>query len=130
LLVDHLLRTIGFDPTPFLTLEALTELASHRWPGNVRELRNTLERAASLSVPLEIDRDSPSRGAVDLSVPLKMGKQRLIADYERHYLEAMLAACRGNISEVARRSGAERMTIYRIMRRNGLRTADEAAVDS
>jgi DNA-binding NtrC family response regulator len=125
LLVDHLLRTIGFDPTPFLTLEAIEELAGHRWPGNVRELRNTLERAASLSVPLQIDRTSPSTGAIDLTISIKVGKQRLVADYERRYLEAMLAECRGNISEVARRSGAERMTIYRIMRRHSLRSHDE-----
>jgi len=126
-LVDHILCGIGYDPTPFLTVEALTELAGHRWPGNVRELRNTLERAASLAVPLEIDRTPLATSAVDLAVSLKMGKQRLLADYERRYLEGMLAACHGNISEVARRSGAERMTIYRIMRRNGLRPADDGA---
>ena len=33
----------------------------------------------------------------------------------------MLEACKGNISEVARRSGAERMTIYRLLRRLQLR---------
>jgi two-component system, NtrC family, response regulator GlrR len=126
-LVDHILCGIGYDPTPFLTVEALAELAGHLWPGNVRELRNTLERAASLAVPLEIDRTPLATSAVDLAVSLKMGKQRLLADYERRYLEGMLAACHGNISEVARRSGAERMTIYRIMRRNGLRPADDGA---
>ncbi|HXU73620.1 MAG TPA: sigma 54-interacting transcriptional regulator [Polyangia bacterium] len=120
LLVDHLLRSIGHDPAPMLTFEALEELAGHRWPGNVRELRNTLERAASLAAPLSIDRAAPSAGDLDLEVSLKIGKQRLVADYERRYLEAMLRTCDGNISEVARRSGAERMTIYRIMRRHGL----------
>ena len=121
LLVDHLLRSIGQDPTPFLTIEALEELAGHRWPGNVRELRNTLERAASLAAPLAIDRSTSSKGAVNLSVSLKIGKERLVAEFERSYIEAMLAECGGNISEVARRAGAERMTVYRIMRRHGLR---------
>jgi DNA-binding NtrC family response regulator len=120
LLVDHLLRSIGHDPSPMLTFEVLEELAGHRWPGNVRELRNTLERAASLAQPLAIDRSTPMPGGIDLAVTLKIGKQRLLADYERRYLEAMLVECDGNISEVARRSGAERMTIYRIMRRHGL----------
>jgi DNA-binding NtrC family response regulator len=120
LLVDHLLRGIGHDPAPLLTVEALAELAGHRWPGNVRELRNTLERAASLAAPIAIDHVAPTPEGVDLGVPLKVAKQRLIADYERRYLEAMLHACERNISEVARRSGAERMTIYRIMRRHGL----------
>ena len=49
------------------------------------------------------------------------GRGRLVADYERRYLAAMLDACKGNISEVARRSGAERMTIYRLLRRLQLR---------
>jgi len=116
LLVEHLLGAIGADPRLFLTVEAIEELASHRWPGNVRELRNTLERAASLSAPLAIDTAFNS-DQVDLTVPLKIGKQRLLADYERRYLTAMIEACGGNISEVARRSGAERVTIYRILRR-------------
>jgi DNA-binding NtrC family response regulator len=120
ILVEHLLRSIGADPSPFLTVEAIEELASHRWPGNVRELRNTLERAASLSEPLSID-PAVRSDEIDLTVPLKIGKQRLIADYERRYLTAMVEACKGNISEVARRSGAERMTIYRILRRIELR---------
>ena len=121
ILVEHLVRSIGGDPAPFLTVEAIDELASHRWPGNVRELRNTLERAVSLARPIAIDTSLPLPDEVDLSVSLKSGKRGLIAEYERRYVTAMLAACDGNISEVARRSGAERMTIYRILRRLDLR---------
>jgi DNA-binding NtrC family response regulator len=119
-LVAHLMRDIGADPRPFLTVEAIEELSSHRWPGNVRELRNTLERAASLSMPIAIGTDL-SADQIDLTVSLKVGRQRLVGDYERRYLVAMLEACKGNISEVARRSGAERMTIYRLLRRLQLR---------
>ena len=115
-----LVREIGADPRPFLTVEAIEELSSHRWPGNVRELRNTLERAASLSMPLSIGADLRA-DQIDLTVSLKIGRQRLVGDYERRYLAAMLEACKGNISEVARRSGAERMTIYRLLRRLQLR---------
>ncbi|HXU73624.1 MAG TPA: sigma 54-interacting transcriptional regulator [Polyangia bacterium] len=120
-LVDHLLRSIGYDPTPFLTVEAIAELAGHRWPGNVRELRNTLERAASLAAPLALDRTAPSRDPIDIGVPLRLLKERLIADLERRYLAAMLAECQGNLSEVARRAGVERMTVYRLIRRHGIR---------
>jgi transcriptional regulator of acetoin/glycerol metabolism len=87
----------------------------------VRELRNTLERAASLAAPVSIERATAPAACLDLTTTLKIGKQQLVADYERRYLEAMLSECEGNISEVARRSGAERMTIYRIMRRHRLR---------
>jgi DNA-binding NtrC family response regulator len=128
LLVEKLLGAIGADPRPFLTVEAIEDLSSHRWPGNVRELRNTLERAASLSEPLHIGSELDPNG-VDLSITLKIGRQRLVADYERRYLTAMLEACKGNISEVARRSGAERMTIYRLMRRLQLRPRSDGADD-
>jgi transcriptional regulator of acetoin/glycerol metabolism len=52
-----------------------------------------------------------------------------MADYERRYLAAMLEECRGNISEVARRSGAERMTIYRLLRRLQLRPQPDGGDD-
>ncbi|MGZ3406182.1 MAG: sigma 54-interacting transcriptional regulator [Polyangia bacterium] len=119
-LIEHLMRAIGADARTFLTVEAIEELSSHRWPGNVRELRNTLERAANLSMPISIGADL-NASQIDLTVSLKIGRQRLVAEYERRYLLAMLEACRGNISEVARRSGAERMTIYRLLRRLQLR---------
>jgi transcriptional regulator with GAF, ATPase, and Fis domain len=127
LLVEHLLAAFGADPRPFLTVEAIEELSSHRWPGNVRELRNTLERAASLSEPLAIGSDMGKE--IDLTVPLKIGRQRVMADYERRYLVAMLEECKGNISEVARRSGAERMTIYRLLRRLQLRPSPDGDDD-
>jgi transcriptional regulator of acetoin/glycerol metabolism len=58
-----------------------------------------------------------------------MGRQRLVDDYQRRYLAAMLEACKGNISEVARRSGAERVTIYRLLRRVQLRPGGETSND-
>jgi two-component system, NtrC family, response regulator GlrR len=127
-LISRLVREIGADPRPFLTVEAIEELSSHRWPGNVRELRNTLERAASLSMPLSIGADLRA-DQIDLTVSLKIGRQRLVGDYERRYLAAMLEACKGNISEVARRSGAERMTIYRLLRRLQLRPQPDSDGD-
>ena len=123
LLIVHICERIGVDPAPFLTVDGLQALAEHPWPGNVRELRNTLERAASLSEPAEPDAAPPSSATVelDLGVPLNLGKKRLIKLYERRYLTHMIAECQGNIAEVARRSGLERMSVYRILRRLGLK---------
>ena len=52
---------------------------------------------------------------------MRVGKQRAIDDFERAYVSAMLDACGGNVSECARRSGMDRMSIHRIMQRLGLR---------
>jgi transcriptional regulator with GAF, ATPase, and Fis domain len=132
LLVEHLLQKMGVDPTPFLAPDELKKLASHPWPGNVRELRNLLERAASLAEPLSFDPPAagsappPASGGaaalpeIDVSVPFTVGRQQLINEYERRYMTKLLAECGGSISEVARRSGLERTSIYRILRRIGV----------
>jgi transcriptional regulator with GAF, ATPase, and Fis domain len=123
LLIVHICERLGIDPAPFLSVDGLQALAEHSWPGNVRELRNTLERAASLSEPPEPDAAPPTSATVelDLTVPLNLGKKRLMKLYEKRYLTKMIGDCEGNIAEVARRSGLERMSVYRILRRLGLK---------
>jgi DNA-binding NtrC family response regulator len=118
---------MGLDPASCLTVESLAALQSYDWPGNVRELRNSLERAATLMEPLAPGRDAertepaaPS-AAIDLSEPFRVGKQRVIDAFERAYVTAMLDACGGNVSECARRSGMDRMSIHRVLQRHGLR---------
>jgi transcriptional regulator with GAF, ATPase, and Fis domain len=135
LLAVHLLRELGIDPARVLTADALTALKAHAWPGNVRELRNTLERAAALAEPLEpATRPQPpaasepageSALAVDLSVPLRVGRRRLSDAYDRAYVTQMLASCKGNISEASRRAGLERISMYRILERLRLRDDPE-----
>jgi transcriptional regulator with GAF, ATPase, and Fis domain len=134
LLAVHLLRQIGVDPAHHLTVESLQALSSHDWPGNVRELRNTLERAAALMEPVmpgpseappqqqpERPAARPAPATVNLKEPMRIGKQRVIQEYERAYVTAILAECGGNVSEAARRSGMDRMSIHRILQRLGLR---------
>jgi transcriptional regulator with GAF, ATPase, and Fis domain len=128
-LAVHLLGEMGVDPAACLTVEALGALAAHDWPGNVRELRNTLERAAALAEPVRPSAGPRAAGgsspaaqaAVDLEVPLRIGKQRAIESFERRYLTALLEECGGNVSEAARRAGMDRMSIHRMIERLGLR---------
>jgi transcriptional regulator with GAF, ATPase, and Fis domain len=135
LLAAHLLRELGADPASWLTVESLDALTRHSWPGNVRELRNTLERAIALVEPFRPEGTPATATAatasrtpaaarlptsaldVDLSVPLRTAKQRLVDEFERAYIGAMLKACRGNVSEAARRAKMDRMSIHRIIQR-------------
>jgi transcriptional regulator with GAF, ATPase, and Fis domain len=124
LLIRELVERIGGDATPFLTLESLETMSAHHWPGNVRELRNAIERAVGLAEPLRVGPTVPPRDltvAIDLGVPLLQLRQQAMAELERRYLLALLDECNGKVAEVARRSGLERMTIYRMMRRHRLR---------
>jgi DNA-binding NtrC family response regulator len=121
LLIRHLAEEMGIDAAQFLTDSALEALRRHAWPGNVRELRNVLERAAVLAEPLAPAAAPADRKGIDLSIPFRAGKKRLIDDYEREYVTAMLAACNGNVSEAARRAGIERISMYRTLQRLGLK---------
>jgi DNA-binding NtrC family response regulator len=107
----------------------LQELARHAWPGNVRELRNFLERCVALGETL-----SPSAGpgpaaptaaavaeAVDLSLPLKQARDRHQRAFEERYVRALMEAHGGNITAAARAAGVDRITLYRLLWRFGMR---------
>ncbi|MGZ3407183.1 MAG: AAA-type ATPase lid domain-containing protein, partial [Polyangia bacterium] len=131
LLAARFLRDLGVEPVRLLTRESLDALMRHNWPGNVRELRNTLERAVALSEPLAVGSgatpasSSSSAAAastsVDLSLPLRIGRQRVVDAWEREYVTRLLDECGGNVSEASRRAGLERMSMYRLLHRLGLR---------
>jgi DNA-binding NtrC family response regulator len=59
-------------------------------------------------------------GEVDIDVPFKVAKQKLVDEFDRRYLEALLEAHDNNISAAARAAGIERMSIYKMIRRLGL----------
>jgi DNA-binding NtrC family response regulator len=111
--------------------EVLARMMAYDWPGNVRELQNAIERAVvfARSDVLSIEdmfqhlnvKAAPAvpGGALDPSVfslPLTEAKQA----FEKAYLEHLLKASGGNISEAARISGRYRADIYRLMHRYGL----------
>jgi DNA-binding NtrC family response regulator len=105
LLVGEILDRLGArgrpEAAPLGTPEVLAELARHAWPGNVRELRNFVERSLAL-------RAQP---------PLVGGD----APFERVYLERLLARHDDNVSAAARAAGLDRLKLYRLLWRHGLR---------
>ncbi len=123
--------------------ELCEALARHTWPGNVRELRNYLEQLLILRVPPpfagearepgEAAREPPApapSGAVAASfegldrLPLRTAKSELLERFERHYVERLLEQTGGNVAEAARRAGVDRVTLFRTIRRYGLRGED------
>ncbi len=93
-----------------LSPAARAALRARAWRGNLRELGNTLAVAAALCEVGLIDRadlpDEPGRGSTDHP--------------EAAALRALLARCRGNVSEAARQLGVDRTTVHRRMRRLGV----------
>ena len=51
----------------------------------------------------------------------RAAKNELMDRFERQYLTRLLAETDGNVAEAARRAGVDRGTVFRAMRRNGMR---------
>jgi two-component system response regulator GlrR len=128
LLVEHFLRQLSVssgNPDPRLPDDFIARAQRHAWPGNVRELRNAVERAVLLPNHPQAAFESPPKkeqgfATIDIDVPFKQAKQKLVDEFDRRYLEALLEAHDGNISAAARAAGIERMSIYKMIRRLGL----------
>ena len=129
--------------------QLIEALSRHSWPGNVRELRNYLEQLVILRTAPDLgadgepakarlltdDRRRPRRarrGAAPSSVgaeafealqrlPLRMAKAELLERFERHYVTQLLQATGGNVAEAARRASVDRVTLFRTIRRYGLK---------
>lgn len=142
-LVHHLLARIARQPglrQLDITPEALELLAAYDWPGNVRQLQNALFRAAVLSDADELatadfpqiaqesfSRRRQARGAPALGqrrhtgapasggVPLYTaeGHLRPLDEIEADVIRLAIGHYRGRMSEVARRLGIGRSTLYR-----------------
>ncbi len=103
----------------------------HHWPGNVRELRNYIEQWLVLRVaaPLEATGEGAESSPLGdlsryLAMPLREAKQNLCDRLERAYVTRILEDTQGNVAEAARRAGVDRVTLFRAIRRYGLRGAE------
>ena len=114
------------------TAEVVGEMSRYDWPGNVRELRNYVERKVVLegegtlgngreetSAPAAAGQDDSSK--VDIELPFKDAKDRVIEGFERAYLTALFAWAEGNVSRAARKANLDRMYLHRLLQRHGLR---------
>ena len=108
--------------TPRVPPELVAWAKKHPWPGNVRELRAAVEQAIALARHPELQTRMfstpvPSSLELDVSVPYKETKRRLLDELERRYITELLDAHGGNVSAAARAADLDRMTIYKMLRR-------------
>jgi DNA-binding NtrC family response regulator len=112
-------------PAKVLAPETLACLAERPWPGNVRELQNFIRRLAVFcpgpTVELEHLRQAegqtrPAHSGGPLA-PYKEAKAHVLDSFTRSYVEQILERTGGNISEAARLSGIERVSLQKILKR-------------
>jgi transcriptional regulator with PAS, ATPase and Fis domain len=132
----------GAGAPPQFSDQALRALQSHPWRGNVREMQNVVEHTVVMlepgadiqaeQIPLgggESAAGAPvPRGGTETLIPAigdheesyHAARDRLIADFERRYLNWLVNHADGNMSRAARIAGVDRTTLYRLMERHGL----------
>jgi transcriptional regulator with PAS, ATPase and Fis domain len=123
------------NPAPKFSDGALRALRARPWRGNVRELQNVVEHMVVLLDPgAEITPDDiPALGDlptgdaagwtppdVTPEEPYYAARDRLVAEFELHYLTRLVTEARGNMSRAARAACVDRTTLYRLMERHGL----------
>ena len=144
-LTRHLLARIAQMPglrEMGITDDALKLLMRYDWPGNVRQLQDALFRAAALSdgdaltrldfpqiansvssVPGIIPVQSPFAGPAGVTLYAGDGHLRPLEEIEADVIRLAIGHYRGRMSEVARRLGIGRSTLYRKLGELGIDNA-------
>lgn len=122
-LARHFWTELGGVGAPADTL--LARLARESWPGNVRELRNRIARLvafgdredASLDVTAGKTSETPASTTGDTGLfervlakdlPLARARELVVSEFERAYVDRVLAANGGSVAKAAAASGLAR----------------------
>lgn len=143
-LARHFLARIGEQPglRPLgITDSALSLLSAYNWPGNVRQLQAVLFRAAvfcdgdaltaddfpQLSSLLGVDQQTGPSGGVHENPGVQLyasdGNLRPLEEIEADVIRLAIGHYRGRMTEVARRLGIGRSTLYRKLSDLGIDSA-------
>jgi DNA-binding NtrC family response regulator len=136
----HLLARIAKQPglrDMGITDAAMDLLVSYDWPGNVRQLQNVLFRAAVLcegdaltvadfpqiashSLPRNLPDAANANQEAGVTLYMADGHMRPLDDIEADIIRLAIGHYRGRMTEVARRLGIGRSTLYRKLAELGI----------
>jgi DNA-binding NtrC family response regulator len=151
-LVDHFIRRFNAEEgksIPGVSSEALSMLQAYDWPGNVRQLENAVFRAIVLSdggalkqedfpqisgMTTPLHASPAARAAVEpaeqpVTITDETGELRTLEAIERDLIQFAIDHYSGHMSEVARRLGIGRSTLYRKVREYDLRVREGEELD-
>jgi len=122
-------RSKGGKQIAGLTPEAMEALLSYSWPGNVRELRNTVEYAFVLCSGKWIGREHLPPKITSNGKRHAVNHNQSSASWEEERIKLIdtLRRVGGNQSEAARLMGVSRVTIWKRIKKYGIRLDNEMA---
>jgi len=107
---------------------AMRALCAYGWPGNVRELENVIERAVIVATGDTLTDVEPfltGGGAtgtpVDLGLPFREAKARVVEAFERAYVTGVLEAHGGKLTAAAKHADMDPKNFHEKLTRYGLR---------
>jgi DNA-binding NtrC family response regulator len=114
-----------------LSPDALAAAVAYPWPGNIRELKNAIDASLALEAGEVISRavlsqfieTRPGAPAMTQRAPGDDGRDYAAAvdRFEEEYFRALLRTTKGNVEAAAAAAGINMATIYRKMKRYGIR---------
>jgi DNA-binding NtrC family response regulator len=110
-------------PPKEVSPEVMAWLSSQDWPGNIRELINFVRRLVVFSGGESIDMPVLSlitKGTGEKPIelkPYKQAKAEVVDNFTRNYVTVLMRKTKGNVSEAARLSGLERVSLQKILKR-------------
>jgi two-component system response regulator HydG len=127
-LLTHFIRKYSpFDPREVAD-DARQAMLAYHYPGNVRELEHIVQRALALAQgrPIQLA-DLPESVAATLSQDPHADQRSVSAARdraERAMILGSLASHHGDLTEVAHELQVSRTTLWRLMRKHGIRVPD------
>ncbi|HMK74027.1 MAG TPA: helix-turn-helix domain-containing protein, partial [Myxococcaceae bacterium] len=104
---EHRTRARGFTP------RARTAMRKHSWPGNVRELKNRIQRAVVLAERALLTPEDLELTEVEGAAALTLADAK--EEFQRRYIEQILARNGGNRTRAARELGVDPRTVFRFL---------------
>ncbi len=111
---------------------AMQALCRYGWPGNVRELENVIERGVIVAKGDTIADVEPfltgagARPRVDVGLPFREAKARVVEEFERAYVTGVLEREGGKLTAAAKHADMDPKNFYEKLTRYGLRRAQPA----
>jgi DNA-binding NtrC family response regulator len=96
----------------------------HTWPGNVRELANAVARFVSMGdagvkAKVGVSGGDSIEEILSRDLPFPRARDCILAEFERRYVQRVLAAHGGSVARAAEASGIGRRYLSTLLSRSG-----------
>ena len=108
-----------------LSVDAQLAASEFSWPGNIRQLKNVIEACMTIETKDQIDLTTLAQFIETEDTPSdETDYNEALGRFEIDYLRQLLRLVDGNIEAAAQKAGMNMATIYRKLKKYGLRKED------